>query len=240
MVIAGCDAPPILEPAEHDLDAVSLFVSAFVVFDARLALLPAGDARAYPFVLQRFSEPVGVVAAIPKQPVDFWKAAEQRPCPDVIADLSGVTNRSIGRPWLSQIRSRAALCSCRLLCDQSGAHAPPFSAHTGRGSMGLEVGRVDHHDLLFAMLRDQICQHPREDALLAPALPTTLERLVRTIGGRSITPAQAIAIDENYSAQHAPVVNSGLTVRLREKGLQTCHLRVGKPEKIVHRSVLEP
>lgn len=46
-----------------------------------------------------WSEPIGVVSTVPQQPVDHWKAAEQRPRPDVVADLSPVTNRLIGRPW---------------------------------------------------------------------------------------------------------------------------------------------
>lgn len=65
-VVAGRDTPPIFEPVEHDLDAVSPFVTARVVFDRRLALLPTGDASAYPLVLQSFSEPVSVISTIPK------------------------------------------------------------------------------------------------------------------------------------------------------------------------------
>lgn len=87
-VIAGRAAPPILEPAEHYLNLVAPFVSAFVVFDGSLALLPARDTRAYPFILQRFSEPVSVMTAIPQQPFDVRRTTEQRPCADVIADLS--------------------------------------------------------------------------------------------------------------------------------------------------------
>jgi len=43
---------------------------------------------AYPFVLQRISEPIGVVAPIAEQPVDIGQAAEQRSRPDVITDLA--------------------------------------------------------------------------------------------------------------------------------------------------------
>ena len=86
--MAGCDAPPVLEPAEHDLDPVVAFIPALIVFDRGLALLSVGDAGAYPFVFLRFSEPVGVIAAISEQPVDFWEAAEQRPRADVVADLT--------------------------------------------------------------------------------------------------------------------------------------------------------
>ncbi len=53
-----------------------------------LAFLPAWDAGAYPIVFQRFSEPVGVIAAIPEQPIDIGQAAQQRSGHDVVADLS--------------------------------------------------------------------------------------------------------------------------------------------------------
>ncbi|MEM8787752.1 MAG: hypothetical protein AAGE76_05785, partial [Pseudomonadota bacterium] len=50
-------------------NSVTLFVSAFVVFDGSLALLPARDTRAYSFISQRLSEPVSVIATIRQQPV---------------------------------------------------------------------------------------------------------------------------------------------------------------------------
>lgn len=88
-VVSGCNPTPILDPAEHDFDAVSPFVSSLVVSDSLLSLLPARDAGAYPFVFQRFSKPNSVVSAIPQQPIDIWQAAHQCPCADVVADLPG-------------------------------------------------------------------------------------------------------------------------------------------------------
>lgn len=64
MVIACCDAPPVFKPAKRYLDPVATLVPALVVFDRDLALLPNVDAGAYGFVLQRLSEPVGIIAAI--------------------------------------------------------------------------------------------------------------------------------------------------------------------------------
>ena len=69
--------------------AAASFVAALVILYWCLTLLSAGDAGAYTFVLQRFSEPISVVTPIPEQPVRIRQAAEQCPCPDVIADLSG-------------------------------------------------------------------------------------------------------------------------------------------------------
>ena len=57
--------PPILQPAEHDLDLVASFVAQLIVFHDFLALLSTRDTGAYPFVFQRFAEPVCIVAAVP-------------------------------------------------------------------------------------------------------------------------------------------------------------------------------
>ena len=58
----GGNAPPVLEPAEHDLDLFAAFVTELIVFHTCLARLPSGDTGAYPFVFQRFPKPIGVVA----------------------------------------------------------------------------------------------------------------------------------------------------------------------------------
>ena len=83
--MAGGHASPILEPAKHDLDAVS----PLVVLDRRLALHPAGDAGAYPFVFQRVPEPFGAIVAIIEQPVHVWQTAVQSPSTGLIANLPG-------------------------------------------------------------------------------------------------------------------------------------------------------
>ena len=66
-----------------------LFVAALVVFDWGLALLPARNAGAYPFVLQRFSEPISVIASVAEQPFDARQTAQQCSGANVIADLPG-------------------------------------------------------------------------------------------------------------------------------------------------------
>jgi hypothetical protein len=66
-------------------------------------LLSAGDASAYPFVLQRVPEPVGVIATILEQPVDLWQAAEQRPRADVVASVVAALSASSFRLWRSVI-----------------------------------------------------------------------------------------------------------------------------------------
>ena len=124
-VVSCCHAPPILETAEHDLDPVAPFVAALVLFYRRLALLSNGYAGAYPLVFRRFSEPVGVGSTIPEQPVHFWQAAQQRPCTDVVADLTGgdeqVQRTSLAVADGVQLRVSAALRAT----DQTST-PPPF------------------------------------------------------------------------------------------------------------------
>jgi hypothetical protein len=62
--------------------------------------------------------------------------------------------------------------------------------------------------------------------ILLPALPALVQRLVRTIRNRRITPAQAIAIDEDNTAQDTPVIDVRLTSALWKVGPQSQHLFV--------------
>lgn len=89
---------------------------------------------------------------------------------------------------------------------------PFFSGHAGRRSVDFEVRRIDHHGRLLAVVCRQPGHHPRENAFLAPPLPPALERLVKAIGSRRIAPPLAIAIDEDYLAQHPLVIHPGLPV----------------------------
>lgn len=100
--------------------------------------------------------------------------------------------------------------------------------------MRLQMGRVDHQRIGASALIGQFKKHPGEDTLLTPALPPAVERLVRPALRRRIPPAQAVAIDEDYAAQHSFVVHTRLAVRLRKNGLQLGHLCIAQPVKIAH------
>ncbi len=90
----------------------------------------------------------------------------------------------------------------------------------------------EHHGLFLAMFRSQPGHYPSENVFLAPAHPSAVKRFVRAIGGWSIAPTQAIAIDEDNPAQHTSIINPRLAVGLREERLKARHLRVRQPEKI--------
>jgi len=47
--------------------------------------------------------------------------------------------------------------------------------------MSLQVGSIDHHGILFAVLGSQSHHHLCENAFVAPTLPTVIERLVGAI-----------------------------------------------------------
>ena len=59
----------------------------------------------------------------------------------------------MGRPWLSQMA--CSFVFMPPLFDQSGVHAPFFNAQAGRRAMGLQLGCVDHHGRLLAVLGRQ-------------------------------------------------------------------------------------
>jgi hypothetical protein len=101
----------------------------------------------------------------------------------------------------------------------------------------LEIGRIDHHRLRNGGFGSQPVHHPGEHPLVTPPLPPVVETLRRAILLWRIAPPQAIAIDEDYPAQHTPVIDARLAMALGEEGLKPRHLRVGQPEKVAHRSV---
>ena len=63
--------------------------------------------------------------------------------------------------------------------------------------MGLEICRVDHHGLLFAVLSGQTCHHPGEDAFLAPPLPPAVERsLIAASSSVGLCPSGVMVLSE--------------------------------------------
>ena len=59
----------VLQPAEHDLAAISPFVAALIVFQGRLARLPAGHADSHPLVSESFLQPFGIMSPACQEPV---------------------------------------------------------------------------------------------------------------------------------------------------------------------------
>ena len=112
---------------------------------------------------------------------------------------------------------------------------PLFRTQARRRSVRRQIGRINHHRLRNSGFGGQTFHHSGEDALVAPSLPTVLERLWRAIFPGRIAPPQAIAIDEDNTAQDTPVIDPWHTMALRKKRPKPGHLCVRQPEKIAHR-----
>ena len=179
--------------------------------------------------------------------MNIGQAARQRPCADVITDLTGGDEQvqraplavadgvQLRVPFLGKTFHWTVSFFPRTpSSDRSDVHAPLFDAHAGRCSVGLQIRCIDHHGLLFAVIGSQTRHQPGEDALIALPLPAILERLVRAIGRRRVPPPQPVAVDEDNPTRHTSVIDAGFAMGLREEGLKTRHLRLRQPEKIRH------
>ena len=98
--------------------------------------------------------------------------------------------------------------------------------------MGFQMGRVDHQPARLASLARQFGKNLVEHAKTAPAHEPIVNRLVRTVLARSVAPPQPVPDDEDDPANHPSVINSGNTMRQREKRLNPPHLRLREQEQI--------
>ena len=87
-IVSGGDASPILDPAEHVLDTVSLFIEDFVIVGRVSALSAGRNARRNASVFQSVTEPDGIVTAICQQFFGFGQLIEQMPGTLIVADLA--------------------------------------------------------------------------------------------------------------------------------------------------------
>lgn len=104
--------------------------------------------------------------------------------------------------------------------------------------MRLQIRCIDHDCLVLAAFGGKTCHDPGEHPVVAPALPAVVERLRRTVFPGCITPSQAIAVDEDYAAKHAAIIDPRPAMALRKERLQALHLRLGQPVEITHRTGL--
>ena len=70
-VVAGVNAPPVLEPSEHVLDLVPLAIEFVVMVDGLLAIGFGGDARRDAAFGEGPAKPVGVIAFVAQKLVCF-------------------------------------------------------------------------------------------------------------------------------------------------------------------------
>lgn len=84
---------------------------------------------------------------------------------------------------------RGSIFWMRLPGNGSGVHVPLFHREAGRRGMGLEIGGTDLHRLFLRVISGQSHRHLREDAFVAPALPTVVQRFMRSVFSRRVTPS---------------------------------------------------
>lgn len=87
-IVAGCDATPVLDPAEHVFDAMSLLVEDIVIGRGFFAVFARRNAGRNPLFFQSIAEPVGVIAAIGQQFLGAWQTLEQLSGTLVVAHLA--------------------------------------------------------------------------------------------------------------------------------------------------------
>jgi len=123
--------------------------------------------------------------------------------------------------WIGWPRASVTACSFEFsppFVRPSRRPSVVFSPQAGGGPVRLQMRRVDHQYVGLVALAGQPDQDAGKDTFAAPADPTVVERLGRTALHRCVTPTQPIAIDEDYSAQHASLVNAWLAEGLGKKG----------------------
>ena len=93
---------------------------------------------------------------------------------------------------------------------------------------------IDHQLIRLAALGRQRSKDLVEHAQPAPADESLVDRLVRPILARRISPAKAVPDHKDYAADDPAVINPRNAVRQRELGLDPAHLRYRQPDQITH------
>ena len=87
-VVSCCDASAVLEPFEHALDEVSLFVEFCVVGERYLAVGSAGDAGGDFAGGEGVADPVAVVALVGDQGLGIRQAGQENLGAAIVVDLT--------------------------------------------------------------------------------------------------------------------------------------------------------
>lgn len=110
----------------------------------------------------------------------------------------------------------------------------PLLEQTGRCSMGLQIGGVDHQAVSGPGLSRQLAKDLVKDSRSAPAYKPVVERLVRAIGLRRILPLQAVPNDIDDPTDDPSIIYSWDTVRQGEIGLDPVQLLRGQQKHVTH------
>jgi hypothetical protein len=90
----------------------------------------------------------------------------------------------------------------------------------------FEVSGVDHQLVRLPAFGRQLGEDPVEHAQTAPADEPVVDRLVRAVAGRRITPAQSVPDHEDDAAYDPPIIDPRNAVRQWKIWLDPTHLRL--------------
>ena len=109
------------------------------------------------------------------------------------------------------------------------------SAHAAGQGGRLQRRRVDHDRLVLGNSGGEADHDPSEGPVVAPAFPTVVESLRRTVFLQRITTAQAIAIDEDYATENPTAIDAEFAMAVGAERLSARHPDIRQPLKIAHR-----
>jgi hypothetical protein len=125
-VVAGCDAPPVLDPSEDVFDLAALAVEFGVVVILHFAVLARRDARGDALRGERGAEPVAVIAFVSEQFLGAGKRGKQQCSAFVVAHLT-FGQEHHDRPAQSVADGMELRVQAALGAPDTSGKSPPFN-----------------------------------------------------------------------------------------------------------------
>lgn len=125
LVVAGCDAPPILEPAEATFDDIAALVGFLVMADLLFAIGFARNNGLDALLLQEGSDRVGVIAFIGEQFPDPGEKADAFLRHHTVSGVAGRENKHPGTAEFIHYRMDFAVLAALRKPDRLKIR-PPF------------------------------------------------------------------------------------------------------------------
>ena len=104
--------------------------------------------------------------------------------------------------------------------------------------MCFQVGGIDHDPVRLSCLSSQFDKDTIEHTKAAPADEAVVDRLVRSVSSRRITPPQAVPDHEDDRRHNQPVIDPGNTMLKRKIWRNPAHLRLAQHKQIIHKQHL--
>jgi hypothetical protein len=142
-IVAGGDAPPILEPCEHILDFVALLIERLVVGQRDFPAFGGGNAGLATSFGKSIPEPIAIITTVGKQCFRGGQGIKDQPRTLVIAHLPLAEQQDEGLTFAVadsvELRVQAAFRA-----PDAAGNSPFFKS---RGPVRLQMGGVNHNAL---------------------------------------------------------------------------------------------